>query len=703
MYIRTARTTAVKIAQHRPLVALLFFLLLSASVVAQPLEVTSPDNTLRVVFTLEDGAPFYRIDRLGRTVVRPSRLGFVLKEGPPLDRNLAVTGHERQSVDDTWEQPWGETRFVRNRYHELRVALQETTAPGPRMTILFRVYNDGVGFRYEWPAQEALGAFEIMDERTEFALAGDPTAWWIPAYQENRYEYLYESSPLSEVGTVHTPLTMETEDGLYLSIHEAALIDFSSMTLARTGGATLEADLVPWSDGVKVKAQTPHRSPWRTIQIGDAPGELIASHLILNLNAPNRLGDVTWIEPGKYVGIWWEMHLGTSTWGSGPKHGATTENVKRYIDFAAEHGFDGVLVEGWNKGWDGDWAGDGTEFSFTESYPDFDLAELADYARERGVRLIGHHETGGAVENYERQMEEAFALYEEHGVRAVKTGYVAFGQNIKRTGPEGETLREWHHGQYMVRHHQKVAETAARRRIAINAHEPIKDTGLRRTYPNLLSREGARGQEYNSPWGGGNGPEHTTILPFTRMLSGPMDFTPGIFDLDAEGENANVAPTTLAKQLALYVVLYSPIQMAADLPENYRRHLDAFQFIKDVPADWAETVVLHARIGDYVTIARKDRAGENWYLGAITDGVGRSLEAPLYFLDPGRPYVAEIYADGMQADWQERPLDMAITKAVVDSTTVMALRLAPGGGQAVRFRPATPDEARQGPRYRQAN
>ncbi len=526
---------------------------------------------------------------------------------------------------------------------------------------------------------------------TQFALTGDHRAWWIPAFQHNRYEYRYTDSPLSQTTKVHTPVTFETKDGLYLSIHEAALTDFASMALWRKQGNTFEADLVPWSDGVKVRGATPMTTPWRTIQIAETPGGLIDNYLILNLNEANKLSDVSWIKPGKYVGIWWAMHLGVSTWGSGPKHGATTENAKRYLDFAAKHGFDGVLVEGWNIGWDGDWVANGDKFSFTTPYPDYDLTYLADYARKRAVRLIGHHETSGAVEDYEGQMEDAFAMCQRLGIRTVKTGYVAFGQEIKRTSESGQEQGEWHHGQYMVRHYRKAVEAAARHQVTLIVHEPIKDTGIRRTYPNMMTREGACGQEYNA-WGGQghNLPDHTTILPFTRLLAGPMDFTPGIFDLLFEEARPDErVSTTLAKQLALYVVLYSPLHMAADLPQNYEAKPEPFQFIKDVPTDWEETEVLHARIGDYVTIARKDRHSDDWYLGSITDENGRMLEANLSFLDSNRQYVAEIYRDGHDADWETNPYPMTIEKKLVTSATKLPLRLAPGGGTAIRLRPAT--------------
>lgn len=671
--------------------------LLVQSVHAQPLDVASPDGSLVVTFELDDGAPRYRVDRFGREVIRPSRLGFAFQDAPPLAEGFHVVSSDTSTFDETWTQPWGEQKDIRNHYRELRVALGEAAAPSRRMDVVFRVYDDGLGFRYEVPAQPGLDSLVIMDELTEFALAGDHEAWWIPAYWWNRYEYLYRNTPVSAIDTVHTPVTFETADGLFLSIHEAALVDYSSMTLARTDSTTLKADLVPWSDGVRVHTATPMRTPWRTIQIGDTAGGLITNYLILNLNEPNALGDVSWVRPGKYVGIWWGMHVGEWSWGSGPSHGATTERTKRYIDFAAEHGFDGVLVEGWNVGWDVDWVAEGEHFSFTEPHPDFDLEEVARYARERGVYLIGHHETGAAVFNYEAQMEDAFALYERLGVPAVKTGYVQHGQNVRWIDDEGRERREWHHGQFMVEHHQRVVDAAARYRIALNPHEPIKDTGLRRTYPNLMTREGARGQEYDA-WGaeGGNPPDHTTILPFTRLLSGPMDYTPGAFDLRLDDDRPdNRVNTTLAKQLAHFVVLYSPLQMASDLVENYEARPDAFQFIKDVPADWAETVVLHGRIGDYVTIARKDRGSDDWYLGSITDDLGRVLEAPLYFLDPDRPYVAQIYRDGDDADWVTNPYAIVIEERLVDDGTLLPLRLAPGGGQAIRFRPASDEDVQR--------
>ena len=661
--------------------------------------VSSPDGKIQVTFMLEDGVPYYAVSRSGQDIIKPSKLGFIFKDAEPLDQNLAVVESKLDSFDETWTQPWGEVKEIRNHYNELEIDLEETTGACRKMILVFRVYDDGLGFRYELPAQDNLSDFEIMDEETEFALAGNHQAWWIPAYQDNRYEYLYTQSPVSflseDLQAVHTPLTMETADGLFLSIHEANLTDYASMTLVGSDDNTLLCDLVPWSDGVKVKASTPHQTPWRTIQIAENAGDLVTSYLILNLNEPNKLEDVSWIKPGKYVGIWWGMHIDKYTWGSGAKHGATTENAKRYIDFAAKYGFSGVLVEGWNLGWDGNWTKYGNRFDFTTPYDDFDIKELSAYAAAKGVALVGHHETGAAVMNYEQQLEDAFAFYHDLGINTVKTGYVGWGQGIKRRDDAGNLVGlEWHHGQYMVRHYRKVVETAARHHIMLDVHEPIKDTGIRRTYPNMMTREGARGQEYNAWDGeGGNPPEHTTILPFTRMLAGPFDFTPGIFDLffDEYRPN-NRVNTTLAKQLALYVVIYSPLHMAADLPDNYEGH-PAFQFIVDVPVDWQDTKVLHAEIGEYVTIARQDRNSQDWYVGSITDENGRTLETPLTFLEAGKKYVAEIYADGADADWESNPSSIDIYEALVDSDTVLTLRLAPGGGQAIRIRPATEDEA----------
>lgn len=661
--------------------------------------ISSPDGRIEVAFLLENGVPYYKVDRDGQPVILPSKMGFTFEDAAPLNRNLSIVNVETSAFDETWTQPWGEVKEIREHYNELRIELKETTSEPRRITIVFRIFDDGVGFRYEWPEQEHFADFEITDEQTEFILTGDHQAWWIPAFWGNRYEYLYRNTPISEIASdevsaVHTPLTLQTSEGLYLAIHEAALTDYSSMALAIGENHTLECDLFPWYDETKVKASAPHQTPWRTIQIAENAGDLITSYLILNLNEPNELEDVSWIKPGKYIGIWWGMHIGKYTWGSGPNHGATTENAKRYIDFASQYGFDGVLIEGWNLGWNGNWTANGDRFSFTETYPDFDKNEVTSYAASKGVKLIGHHETGAGIQNYEEQMEAAFALYQSLGVDTVKTGYVGWGQGIIRRSATGNVRGlEWHHGQFMVQHYRKVVETAAQYRIMLDVHEPIKDTGIRRTYPNMMTREGARGQEYNA-WSddGGNPPEHTTILPFTRMMAGPFDFTPGIFDLFFdETRPDNQVNTTLAKQLALYVVIYSPLQMAADLPEHYEGH-PAFQFIRDVPVDWRDTQALHAQIGDFMTIVRQDRNSEDWYLGSITDEAGRTLEVPLTFLEPDQQYVAEIYADGADADWESNPLSIDIRQVLVDSQTVLTMELAPGGGVAIRFRPATAEE-----------
>ncbi len=655
------------------------------------LSLHSPDGRLEVRFWLDDGAPRYAVYRDGEGVVLPSRLGFRFSADPPLETGLRIEEASEKAQDETWIQPWGEVKEVRDWHNELRISLIED-GPAPRtLVVVFRVFNDGLGLRYEFPEQPHLADFEIMDELTEFAMAGDPRAWWIGAYQENRYEYLYQDTPLSFIAQVarrgvHTPLTLETGDGLFLSIHEAALTDYASMVLQVGEDRVLKADLVPWSDGVRVRGSAPLKTPWRTIQIAENPGDLITSNLILNLNEPNALGDVSWVRPGKYIGIWWGMHLGKWTWGSGPDHGATDENARDYIDFAAEHGFSGVLVEGWNLGWDGDWTANGEQFDFTTPYPDFDLEGLADYAQARGTRLIGHHETGAAVANYEAQMEAAFALYQRLGINTVKTGYVGWGQGISRFDEAGDLVgKEWHHGQFMVEHYRRVVQTAARYSIMLNVHEPIKDTGIRRTYPNMMTREGARGQEYNA-WDD-NPPDHVTVLPFTRLLAGPMDYTPGVLALDFPQFRPNRVDHTLAKELALYVVIYSPLQMAADLIENYDNQ-PSFEFILDVPVDWHETRVLHASIGEYLTVVRRERDGDAWFLGSITDEQGRSLSALLDFLPPGETYVAQIYADGEGAHWLTNSYSLVIESYLVDSQTVLDIELAPGGGQAVRFYPA---------------
>ena len=648
--------------------------------------VSSPNDVLTVELDITDGRLAYRVERFGEPVIADSRLGFRLRGTGTLERNLALASQASRAFDETWEQPWGEDRYVRNHYNELTATIRETIAPHRTFDVVFRVYDDGVGFRYAFPEQPAMAEAIIEDELTEFAVAApEATAWWIPAGEWNRYEYLYDETPLREVTSAHTPMTVRTADGLHLAFHEAALVDYSGMWLRRTEGTRFRAQLSPASEGWKVRRTLPFHTPWRTIQVADgAPALYESSDIVLNLNEPNRLGDVSWFEPGKYAGIWWSLHLEEETWATGAKHGATTANTKRYIDFAAAHGFRGVLVEGWNPGWDGQWFGNGYDFDFTRATPDFDIEALAAYAKAKGVHLIGHHETGCAVSHYEDQMDEAFALDERLGIDVVKTGYVCDAGQIERRLPDGTIVREWHDGQWNVNHHLRVLEAAARHRVAINAHEPVKDTGLRRTYPNWVSREGARGMEYNA-WGQPpNPPEHVPELVFTRMLSGPMDYTPGILSLQGRGQPLQ---STLARQLALYVVVYSPVQMAADLPEHYAEHGEAFRFIEDVPADWARSEVLAGEIGDYVAIARQDRDSRDWYLGAVTDEQGRLLEVPLGFLEPGVSYEAQVYRDGDGAHFRDAPFAFERESRTVTSADTLTLRLAAGGGQAIRFVP----------------
>ena len=662
----------------------------SAATAQDPLRVQSPDGRTVVTVGIREGGLYYSIHRDDRPLFLPSRLGFEFQGAPPLRDGLRITGSTTSTVDTVWTQPWGEVARVRDRHNERRISVVEGGSGGRQMVVVFRVFNDGVGFRYEFPEQPGLGEFAITQELTEFALADDARAWWIPSNRSrlDRSEMLYSSSPVSVVDSIQTPLTLETRDRrTFIVIHEANLVDYGRMFLAGRGmeSRTLRATLASWADGIKVRGRTPFTTPWRTIQLADRATDLAPSVLGLNLNPPSALSSTDWIKPMKYVGIWWGMHINTMTWSSGPKHGATTENTKRYIDFAAANGLGGVLVEGWNVGWDGDWIANRNAFSFTQAYPDYNLRELAEYARSKGVKLIAHNETSGGIRNYERQLDSAFSLYRSLGIDAIKSGYVT------DTIDGGHS----HYSQVMVRHHRKVIEAAARYGIMLDVHEPVHDTGERRTWPNMMTREGARGQEYNA-WGseGGNPPEHETILFFTRLLAGPMDFTPGVFDILIErgtgrprrAEESRIR-TTLAKQLALYVVLYSPMQMAADLPENYERQ-PAFQFIRDVAVDWDTTRVIEGKIGDYVVVARKARSSPEWFIGAITDEEPRAFTVPLSFLPRGRSYVAEIYADGPNAHWLTNPLPVAISRRPVTSASTLRLVLAPGGGQAIRIRPA---------------
>ena len=652
--------------------------------------VSSPDGN--IVFSVSNNDKHwlvYSVTFNDEIVLAESRLGLRFKNQKGLDAGLEIQQVERLNSDQTWEQPWGERRLVRDHHNEMLIHLQDDTQR--RLDLRVRVFNDGLGFRYEVPKQTGLQRLDIVDELTEFHLPEDSWAWWIPGRAYNRYEYLYQQTGLDAIQLAHTPLTLKTPSGVHLSIHEAALVDYAAYVLDQRRENVFQTNLTPWSDGIRVKTKTPFKTPWRTIQISKDAVGLLNSSLILNLNEPNKLGDVSWVQPGKYVGIWWAMHIRDRTWGSGPIHGATTSETRRYMDFAAKYGFDGVLVEGWNIGWDGDWFFNGDLFSFTESYEDFDIREISAHGKSKGVRLIGHHETSGNVTNYARQMDAAFDLYQENGVHQVKTGYVADASDIKRVDENGIAHYEWHDGQFMAGQYLLSVTEAAKRKISINTHEPIKDTGLRRTYPNWLSREGARGQEFNA-WGvPPNPPEHTAILPYTRMLSGPMDFTPGIFNLTFQGMDSDQrVQTTLAKQLALYVTLYSPIQMAADLPKNYEARPDAFQFIVDVPADWEESIALAGEVGEFVVFSRKDRKSDDWYIGAVTDEQAREVEVSLDFLDKNRGYTAQVYRDGDDAHWKTNPYSIVIEEKKVSFDGTLKLTLAAGGGTAIRLKAGEP-------------
>lgn len=642
---------------------------------SQPLTVHSPDGKNSVYFELVEGKAQYSVSRGDNILIEPSALGFTFKGQHAQLNAFTLLNSETLSFDETWEQVWGETQTIRNHYNQLNVALQEQNGLQRKLNIEFRAFNDGIAFRYIYP-QQGESDLVIMDELTEFKLAQDGTAWWIPAYQDNRYEYLTTKSAVSSLDKVHTPLTIKSDSGLYLSFHEARLVDFASMALARIEGTTLKADLIPWADGDRVKTDGAFTSPWRTLQIAETPGELITSYMILNLNDPNKLEDTSWIQPHKYLGIWWGMHIGKYTFWESPTHGATNDNAFAYIDYCKRFGIDHLLIEGWNKGWTPAWYENAMHmFSFTDEAEGFDLETVMNYAREKGVKIIGYHETGSNIINYRKQIDAGMALYQSQGIHNIKIGQVGSRLN----------MQEWHHGQFGVRYYREVLEKAAHYKLAVNFHEPIKDTGERRTYPNMMSREGARGMEYNA-WSEGNPPSHTAIIPFTRMLSGPMDYTPGVLDVGiAQGYEGRDVHTTAAKQLALYVVIYSPIQMLADLPENYDGH-PALTFLQDVPVDWADTKVLNGEIGEYITTVRKDKHSEDWYLGSLTNEEPREFEISLDFLDNAAEYEAQIYADKPGITWNTNADQIVISQQNVNATTKLNLKLAPGGGTAIRFK-----------------
>ncbi|MGL2967197.1 glycoside hydrolase family 97 protein [Flavobacterium sp. XGLA_31] len=677
--------------------------------------VQSPSKNISVDFKLiENGQPAYSVYYKNKAVVLLSYLGIKLKGGGDLTADFSLDNSSSRAVNETWQPVLGEQANIKNSYNELTVSLSQNKS-GRKMNIIFRVFDEGVAFRYDFPKQANLNYFIISDEVSEFNLTGDHTVFWLPGDFDSQ-EYPYAETKFSEINTdnidknngialksiagkyvVQSPLMMKTAEKLYLNIFEAAVVNYPVMHLdADVQNYVLKSHLVPNAIGDKAYLQTPCVSPWRTVMVSDDARDIVGSKMILNLNEPSKIDDTSWIKPMKYVGVWWEMHVGKSTWdyaGSqnaqnaadgqlkpSGKHGATTENTKRYIDFAAKNGFDGVLVEGWNTGWE-DWFGNWKEevFDFTTPYPDFDLQAVNDYAKLKGIKMIMHNETSGSVANYERHLDRALELMTQYGYPAVKTGYVG------RIIPRGE----FHDGQTMVNHFNYVARRAADYKVMVNSHESSRPTGYSRTYPNYIAAEAARGTEFNA-WSSGNPPMHETILPFTRLLGGPMDYTPGIFEIKMnvyDSKKTEQVHTTLAKQLALYVTMYSPLQMAADLPENYEKYPDAFQFIKDVAVDWQESNYLEAEPGDYLTVVRKDKKSENWFLGAITDENARNTEIKLDFLTPKKKYQAIVYQDGPDADWQKNPKSYTVKTIQVTSKSKIKLHLANGGGTAISFKP----------------
>ncbi len=667
--------------------------------VNQSHKVASPSKEIEVnVFISKCKKPAYTVSYKNSVVIDTSFFGFEFTDTPGLKEGIRIVEAKTKAFTEIWEMPWGEQRFVNNTYNEIVTFFKEVDGLKREFSIEFRVFDDGLGFRYHFPEQKSMTKVFIAEETTQFNLTSNHTCWWNPG-DWDIYEHLTNKTRFSEidafskrnhpnlaqtyipVNAVNTPVTMKTDDGIYLSFHEAALIDYAGITLAIDGDRlSMHTNLVGSERNKhKVEKQTPFHTPWRTVQIASRAGDLIESRLILNLNEPNSLGDVSWIKPTKYIGIWWEMHLGKSSWDlASGKHGATIKNAKRYIDFAAQNNIEGLLVEGWNKGWE-NWIGtDSREgiFDFVTPYPDYDIVEVVNYARDKGVRMIMHHETSSAVATYDRQLDTAFAFMNSLGIDMVKTGYV--GTII----PKGE----YHHGQWMVNHYMRVLQTAAKYKVGVNSHEPIMATGLRRTYPNDLTREALRGQEFNA-WAsdGGNPPNHLPTIAFTRMLAGPIDYTPGIFNIKLDPyKKDNQVNTTLAHQLALYVVIYSPLQMAADLPENYEGH-PAFQFIRDVGVDWEQTRVINGEIGEFVTIARQERGTENWFLGSITNEDPREISVSTDFLKSGVKYKATVYSDGKDAHWDRNPTSHSINTLELTRDSMLTLKLAPGGGAAVSF------------------
>ncbi|PTN08149.1 glycoside hydrolase family 97 protein [Mangrovibacterium marinum] len=703
---------------------LVLVILVLLSLYGRAEELKSPNGLQKLEFELKDGYPTYQLFFNNKPVIRESRLGFDLKNEADLLSGFAVDGVERSTFDQSWEPVWGEEKSIRNHYNEMAVTLKQTETDR-KMVVRFRLFDDGLGFRYEFPEQANLTYFVIKEEKTQFAMPGDITAWWIPGDYDTQ-EYSYHKTKLSEIRglmekaitpnesqkaagptCVQTALMLKSDDGLYINLHEAALINYACMHLNLDDQKMIfTSQLTPDAVGDKGYMQAPCTSPWRTVIVSDKAGDILLSHITLNLNEPCKIEDTSWIKPVKYVGVWWEMITGKSSWAyadvpsvqlgvtdfskltTNGRHAANTAHVKEYIDFAAQYGFDGVLVEGWNVGWE-DWFGKSKDyvFDFVTPYPDFDVDELQQYAADKGVQIIMHHETSGSVRNYERHLDEAYQFMVDHGYHAVKSGYV--GDII----PRGET----HYSQFIVNHYQYAIEKAADYKIMVNAHEAVRPTGICRTYPNLIGNESARGTEYESF--GGNTPDHTTILPFTRLIGGPMDYTPGIFEQDVSQynpDNHSWVNTTIARQLALYVTMYSPLQMAADLPETYKKYLDAFQFIVDVPVDWDDSKVLEAEPGDYITYARKEKGTDNWFVGRTNDEEPRTSKISLDFLPEGQKYLATVYHDAKDAHYKNNPKAYEIEKFVVTNKSKFELFCAPGGGYAISLMKANDPKALKG-------
>jgi len=674
-------------------------------------ELKSPNENFKLKFTIEEGKPTYQLILNNKKIIKPSTLGLELVDAEDLLKDFEITNSENSSFDETWNPVWGETSTIRNHYNELLVSLKQRETDR-LMNIRFRLFNDGLGFRYEFPQQENLNYFTVKEEKTQFAMAGDHKAWWIAGdYDTQEYDYTtsklseirglmdkaitpnVSQTPFSETG-VQTALMMKSDDGIYINLHEAALTEYSAMHLELDDeNMIFTSHLTPDAIGNKAYMQTPTQTPWRTVIASEKAGDILLSNITLNLNEPVAYKDVSWIKPVKYIGVWWEMITGKSSWAYADlpsvklgetdytkvepngRHAANTAHVKEYIDFAAEHGFDQVLVEGWNQGWE-DWFDKSKDyvFDFLTPYPDFDVEELRDYAKSKGVKLMMHHETSGSIRNYERHMDAAYQFMTDNNYNAVKSGYV--GDII----PRGEH----HYGQWAINHYLYAVKKAGEYGVMVNAHEAVRPTGLRRTYPNLLANESARGTEYEAF--GGNNVDHTTILPFTRQIGGPMDYTPGIFETDISKlnpDNGSRVRTTIARQLALYVTMYSPLQMAADLPEHYNQHLDAFQFIKDVRVDWSETMVLEAEPGDFITYARKDKNSENWFVGRTNDEKKRTSSISFDFLEKGKDYVVTVYKDAKDAHWETNPKAYEITKYKINSKSKLAVDCVPGGGYAI--------------------